>query len=224
MNNTQLARHHMIDGQLEPNRVLRPEVIAAMGVTPRERFVPASYRQCAYIDEDIPLGHGRFMMQPMTLAQLIQALDVKPGDKALVVAGNTGYSAVILAQLGAKVTVVEEQRELADFSRQALAEMGFDTIKVQTSALYNGCSAAAPFDVILIDGAVEAVPAKLLEQLAEGGRLATVESNANPMSLVAGMGRSVLWRKEKGLLNKRIMDDASVPVIASFVTEKRFTL
>lgn len=224
MNNPQLARHHMIDGQLEPNLVLRPEVIAAMGVTPRERFVPAAYRQCAYIDEDIPLGHGRYMMEPMVLGQLIQALEVQQGDKALVVAGNTGYSAVILAQLGASVLVVEEQRELADFSRQALAEMGLDNVKVQTSALKNGCPASAPYDVILVDGAVEEVPAALIDQLAEGGRLAVVENHPNPSGLVAGMGSIVLIRKTHGMTCKHVIDDVSVPVIPSFRKESGFTL
>ncbi len=224
MNNPQQARHHMIDGQLEPNLVLRPEVIAAMGVTPRERFVPAAYRQCAYIDEDIPLGHGRYMMEPMVLGQMIQALQVQQGDKALVIAGNTGYSAVILAQLGADVLVVEEQRELADFSRQALAEMGLEKIKVQTSALKTGCPINAPYDAILIDGAVEAVPDTLIDQLAEDGRLAVVENHPNPSGLVAGMGDILLIRKEHGMVCRHVIDDVSVPVIPAFRKKPEFML
>lgn len=223
MNNTQVARHHMIDGQLEPNRVIREDVIAAMGITPRERFVPVAYRQCAYLDEDIPLGHGRYLMEPRAIAWLIQALDLTPGEKVLVVAGNTGYSAVILAQIGCKVIVVEEQRELADFSRQALAEMGLATIKIQTVALYKGSASDAPFDAILIDGAVELIPDNLVSQLRDGGRMALIEGHRGASRLIAGMGQAVLCRKINGQLTHEVLGNVSVPVIPSLTREQKFT-
>lgn len=224
MNNPQVARHHMIDGQLEPNRVIREDVIAAMGVTPRERFVPVAYRQCAYLDEDIPLGHGRYLMEPRVLARLVQALDIKQDEKALVLGGNTGYSAVILIQLGCKVVVVEEQRELADFSRQALAEMGMSSVKIQTSALCNGCPADGPFDIILVDGGVESVPECLVNQLAEGGRMALVVGAHSTSGLVAGVGRAMVLRKQGGVINSEVLGDASVPIIPSLMKEQKFAL
>ncbi len=216
MDIARVARHNMIDGQLEPNQVLDVRLIAAMGVTPREAFVGAAYAGAAYVDDNIPLEGGRYLMQPVVLGRLIQAADVQAGDKVLVVGGNTGYSSVVLAQLGCRVVMVEEQRELADRARRIMADMGITTVEIQTSALHSGYAAHAPYDAMLIDGAIEEVPHALADQLVEGGHLVSVRSLACRPGAQAGLGRAVCLTKIDGALCEVALFDASVPVIPSF--------
>lgn len=178
-----LPRHKMIDGQLEPNRVLDSAVLAAMGVVPREIFMPENYRQAAYLDEMVPLGKGRYVSSPLTLGHLLQALEVEAGQKTMVVAAGTGYGAAVLHQLGCQVHAVEESQDLANKSRQLLMENGFKDIQVFTASLPVGVPSHAPYDRILIDGALPQQPESLLQQLCpEGGRLCYVlAENAAPL-------------------------------------------
>jgi protein-L-isoaspartate(D-aspartate) O-methyltransferase len=105
-----LARRNMIDGQLRPNRVTNAQLLAAIGELPRERFLPEATRSVAYADDDVPLGNGRYLMEPMVLARLIQALQPRPEDRAMVVASGPGYGAALLARLVHSVIVVERTR------------------------------------------------------------------------------------------------------------------
>ncbi len=224
MMNTQMARHNMIDGQLEPNQVTDPRIIAALGVTPREQFVPEIYAANAYVDDNIPLGSGRFLMQPVALGRLLQAAQIEVGTKVLVVAGNTGYSAAVLAQLGCQVTMVEEQRELADRARRILSDMGVRQVEILTAALHSGDPAHAPYEVILIDGAVEIVPDALKQQLAEGGRLVTLVAAASGPEQQGVMARAVLLQRLQAQFAQIILFDAAVPVIPALKAHSDFTL
>lgn len=223
MNVSQAARYHMIDGQLEPNQVLEEHIVAAMSVTPREAFVPEAYQANAYVDDNIPLGQGRYLMAPVVFGRLLQAAAVDPGDKVLVVGGATGYSATVIAQLGAKVVVVEEQRELADKARQVLAEKGQGGVEIKTSALYLGCESGGPYDVIFVDGAVSEVPEGLFKQLAEGGCLVTVRNVTRRPGEDVGLGRAVRFTQTSDGLVEDALFDANVPVISVFKQKENFT-
>ena len=170
-----LARRNMIDGQLRPNRVTNAQLLAAIGDLPRERFLPEGLRSVAYADDDVPLGNGRFLMEPMVLARLIQTLQPQPEDRALVVASGRGYGAALLARLVKSVVAVESDAGAGRCGRADRQGAGHHRHRSRsTGKMEEGCAGRGPYDVILIEGAVQQVPPAILEQLAEGGRLGTV--------------------------------------------------
>ena len=225
MDYSQTARHNMIDGQLAPGTAVDPKVTAAFGVTPREKFVPEIYQNCAYADEDLPLGNGRYLMQPLTLGLMLQEAQIKEGDNTLVIGGSTGYSSLVLSHLGCKVTMVEEQRELADAARRIFSDLGAGQIKVQMGGLQAGHKAGAPYDVILVDGAAEYVPDALVKQLGDDGRLLVVLcKNKAGTPNVAGVGQITVMTKQGDQLNSRVVGDASVPTLPPFKKDDTFAL
>jgi protein-L-isoaspartate(D-aspartate) O-methyltransferase len=163
-------RSAMVDCQLRTNDVIDPAVVAAMGGVPRERFVPAALAPVAYIDRPIALNAARRMNAPLVTARLIVAADVgaeaAPAPRVLLIGAGMGYAAAVLAAMGASVTAVECDAELAAAAAERLADSG---VTVVTGPLEAGAAAGAPYDRIIIDGAAEVIPAALTDQLAEGG-------------------------------------------------------
>lgn len=168
------ARNCMVDSQIRPNKVTDPRITAAMRRLPRERFLPPRLAALAYADEDVPLGAGRVMMQPLVIARLVQLTAVAGGQRALVVAAGTGYGAAVLAACGARVTALEEALPLLAIAHAILGEVapGVDLVSGPLAA---GWPPRAPYDVILIEGAVRAIPPAIGAQLhPEIGRLVAV--------------------------------------------------
>ena len=213
-----LARRNMVDGQLRPNRVTNAQLLAAIGDLPRERFLPAGLQSVAYADDDVPLGNGRFLMEPMVLARLIQALQPQPEEKALVVACGHGYGAALLSRLVKSVVAVESDPTLAGVAEQTIRDLGIANIDLTVARSEAGAAAGAPYDAILIEGAVQEIPRTILEQLAEGGRLTTVV--AAP-SGVLGVAQLVV--KEGGVTSGRPLFDAGTPALPGFARPARFT-
>jgi len=213
-----LARRNMVDGQLRPNRVTNAQLLAAIGDLPRERFLPAGLRSVAYADDDVPLGNGRFLMEPMVLARLIQTLQPLPGDKALVVASGAGYGAALLARLVKTVVAVESDASLAGSAEQTIGNLGITNVQTVVGKMEEGWAAQASYDVILIEGAVQKVPEAILEQLAEGGRLGTVIAAPTGM-----LGVAQLVVKEGGVTSGRPLFDAGTPPLPGFAAPPRFT-
>jgi len=174
------ARRHMVDGQVRPSDVTDLRIITAMLEIPRENFVPEKSRGLAYLDLDLGLGAAgaptRSMMKPMVLSKLIQALDIDATDKILIVGAATGYSAAIIARMAAEVVALEQDEALARMAQAALS--GLATVKVVTGPLTAGYAAGAPYDAILVEGAVEELPDAFRAQLKEGGRLVCVLGTA----------------------------------------------
>ncbi|WP_431284437.1 protein-L-isoaspartate O-methyltransferase family protein [Humitalea sp. 24SJ18S-53] len=169
------ARKFMVDGQLRPNRVTDARLLATMGSVPREAFLPPALSARAYLDGDVRFGGGRGLMEPRIIARLIQSLAVRPGDRVLVVGAGTGYGAAVLAGLGARVVAVEPEPQLLAIARPALATLTApDAVQIVQGAPADGYAEAGPYDAILVEGAVPALPEALTSQLAEGGRLAAV--------------------------------------------------
>ncbi len=213
------ARRWMVDGQLRPSRVTDPRILSAMMDLPRERFVPAAALARAYADRDIALPRGRAIMKPMVLARLVQLLGLRPGDRALVVGPGTGYGTAVAARTGAHVTAVEEDPELAAAATSALAEtVGAAAVKVVQGPLIQGWPGAAPYDAILIEGAVPQVPEAISAQLVEGGRLATVIAEAGRAP------RAVLGRRVGGTFSLTDAFDAAATPIPAFAPEPGFVL
>jgi protein-L-isoaspartate(D-aspartate) O-methyltransferase len=219
-----LARRNMVDSQLRPNRVTSSQLLAVMGDLPRERFLPEALRAVAYADDDVPLGGGRYLMEPMVLARLIQALQAGQTDRALVVASGRGYGAALLARLVKAVTAVESDRALAAAAEQTAKELAVTNITQVVGPLEQAAIANAPYDVILIEGAVQLVPQAIFDQLADGGRLTTVIAGAPAAPAAPGaLGVAQLFIKEGGVASGRPLFDAGTPSLPGFAPPPRFT-
>jgi protein-L-isoaspartate(D-aspartate) O-methyltransferase len=204
------ARSNMVESQIRTNKVTDPHLLDAFETTPRERFVPEPLRGIAYVDQDVALGGERFVMEPMVLARLLQAARPGPGDVALDLGCGSGYATAILSRLVATVVALEVDAALAAAANQTLDELEIDNALVVEGQLAEGYPKQAPYNVILLNGAVSEVPLAIADQLAEGGRLVTV------VSVGAGLGRATLMRRDSGVISSRILCDASVPVLPGF--------
>lgn len=214
-------RQSMVDSQIRANDVTDQRILAAMLELPRERFAPEGRRGLAYIDDDLPIREattgkpGRYLMEPMVLAKLVQALDINSEDKVLDVGTATGYSAALLGRLAGRVVALEEDSELAAAAAKLLAELGAAKVKVVTGALAAGWLAGCPYDAILLDGSVEIVPETLLNQLAEGGRLGAVIRTG-------AASRATIYTRVAGSVTARPIFDAVVPQLPGFAAPKTF--
>jgi protein-L-isoaspartate(D-aspartate) O-methyltransferase len=175
-------------------------------------------RGVAYIDEDLPIGGSRYLMQPMVVARLLQTAAVERKDTALVVGAGVGYEAALLSLLARNVIALEEDAELARLGRSALVEHGIASVTYVEAPLRAGHRQRAPYDVILFGGAVTEIPTEINGQLAEGGRLAAV------LRLVAaGVGRATMVVRTGGVLAQRVIFDAATPLLPGFVPKPAFT-
>jgi protein-L-isoaspartate(D-aspartate) O-methyltransferase len=213
------ARRMMVDSQLRTFDVNDIPLLDAMDDVPRERFVLPGREQLAYIDQDIPVGDGaerRYMLSPMIQARMIQALGIEPGNRVLDVACGRGYSSAVLARLGAQVTALESDEALATAARDCLAAAGAGAVAVRFGALDHGCRENAPYDAILVNGAVEVRPEGLLRQLAEGGRLVCVKGRGRA-------ARATLYVRSGDTFGERALFDAAAPLLAPFQVKPGFT-
>lgn len=202
------AREAMVENQLRPQGVTDAAVLDAMGRIPRERFLPSHTRPLAYVDRAVGIGAGRFLVAPAVLGQLLAQVAPQRGQRALVIGAGTGYSAAVLAAIGAEVTAVESAPELIEAARQ-------EGIAVTEAPLETGCARDGPYDLILIDGAVEFVPDAIVDQLADGGRLGTAIVDR-------GVTRLVVGRKVGKAFGYLSIGDAGVPVLPGFSRPKAF--
>lgn len=178
-------RRAMVESQLRTNDVNDTAVIRAILSVPREAFVPAERRDAAYIDRAVPLTAGRALNPPLATARLLTRAEVAPGESVLLIGAATGYAAALLAELGARVTLVESDAGLVAAARDALA--GRAGIEIVEGPMEAGAPAGAPYDVLFIDGAVEVLPDALSGQLRIGGRAVFARLDAGVTRLCAGV-------------------------------------
>ncbi|WP_341703884.1 protein-L-isoaspartate O-methyltransferase [Ferrovibrio sp.] len=205
------ARRYMVLTQLRPNKVIDEQVIAAMAEVPREQFVPKAYRGVAYMDEDVAVAPGRFLMEPMILGRLLQEAEIAPSDTALVVGSATGYDVAVLSRLASTVIGLEADPALVAQAGQVLEQLGNVNAVMVEGPLAAGLPKQGPFNVILLAGAVPEIPPALLDQLAEGGRLIGVVRAAE-----SPIGQAVIVRRTAGVLAERVLFDAGTPVLPGF--------
>jgi len=209
------ARRHMVDGQIRTADVSNPNLLAAMQTVPRELFVPPAMAAQAYCDGDVSLGHGRALLRPIVLGKLIQGVDLRPRDHVLDIGCGTGYSAAVLAQMGATVVALEEDPDLARHAEAALAKTNSEQVTVVRGPLTAGWPAAAPYDLILLDGAVEVAPDSLGRQLKPTGRLAAVFGRGPA-------AKAMIYRLSEGHLLGRPIFDAAAPLLPGFSAPPAF--
>ncbi|HUC12221.1 MAG TPA: protein-L-isoaspartate O-methyltransferase [Stellaceae bacterium] len=211
------ARTHMIDSQIRPNKVTDDRLLDALAQIRRELFVPAHLQPVAYIDEDLAIGRGRYLMEPMVAARLIQAASVQRTDMALVVGAGSGYEAAVLSKLARAVVAVEEDEELARMARAALVEENIASVSVVEGRLRDGYRQRAPYDVILFGGAVAEVPSEIVGQLAEEGRLVVVVKAEG-----VGIGRAILMTRTGGVVGRRVLFDAAISLLPGLEPKPAF--
>ncbi len=221
MTDFQVARRMMVDGQVRVNDVTDLRIVAAMLALPRERFVPAAKAALAYLDADVAVANApdgapaRWLLKPMVLAKLVQAAAVAEEDRVLVVGAASGYSAALLGRLAASVDALEEDPALVRLARAQLSAAAAENVAVVSGPLAQGWPAGAPYDVILIDGAVEILPQALGRQLADGGRLVCVRGSGHA-------GKAMVYRAAGGELSGRPVFDAAAPLLPGFARPKSF--
>jgi protein-L-isoaspartate(D-aspartate) O-methyltransferase len=211
-------RRAMVDAQVRANDVTDLRIVASMLETPRERFVPTSLSSFAYIDDDLLVKEGppaRYLMEPMVLAKLLQAAEIGPDALVLDVGAATGYSTAVLARLAGQVMALEEEAELASEGSNLLVELGLLNAAFVQGPLTAGWPAESPYDVILLNGAVDSAPEALLGQLKPGGRLVAVVGRGRA-------GRATIFTNTSGGVGSRVVFDAAVPVLPGFEARPGF--
>ncbi len=204
------ARQNMVDCQVRPSDVTDIRIIDAMLDVPREVFVPQHQRPLAYLDLDLDVSDGasakRFLIKSMVTARMLQAAEIGDTDRILVVGCATGYTAAVVAKFAGQVTATESEPSLVAKANSVLAELGLGNVTVRTAGAAEGYPAAAPYDVIILNGATEIVPERLYRQLREGGRLVGVFAMTQPP-------RATIVTHSHDDFGSRPLFDATAPVL-----------
>jgi protein-L-isoaspartate(D-aspartate) O-methyltransferase len=215
MNVSKIARRNMVLCQVTPNKVTDERLISAMLETPRELFVPTALKGVAYIDEDLPISSGRFIMEPTALARLIQLADVSNDDTVLDIGCGSGYSSFILANMADNVTSLEQEEELRALLSQAISATGVKNIRIVQGQHADGHADNGLYNVIFIGGLVDFLPSELANQLKEGGRIITVAKED-------GVSRALVLQKTKNGLIKNFDFEVNVKKIPGFGKKTEF--
>jgi protein-L-isoaspartate(D-aspartate) O-methyltransferase len=209
------ARHWMVEAQARTADVTDPLLVSALRRLPREAFAPAGRESLAYADLELEVAPGRTLMRPRDIAKLLQALEIKPGEKVLEIAGATGYGAAVAAAIGAKVVALESNPELGRAAQAAFERAGVASIVSAITPTIEGWLDAAPYDAIFLNGSAEFVPDAWVQQLAEGGRLGVIVRNGP-----AGSAR--LYVRTGGTTAYRTIFDAAPPVAPGLAQAAQF--
>jgi len=217
MSDYSTRRTMMVDTQVRPSDVTKFPIIEAMLHVPREAYVPDSKRDEAYVSENVALGASRVMLEPRTFAKLLDGLDIGPDETVLDIGCGLGYSTAILARLAEAVVAVEEDAEMAAEAQQTLSSNDVDNAAVIEGVLAEGAAKHGPYDVIVVEGAVEQVPAPILTQLKDGGRIGCI-------FMEGALGVARIGYKIDGEVTWRFAFNASAPVLPGFQAHKGFVL
>lgn len=212
-----MRRTTMVDCQVRTSDVTKFPVIDAMLTIPREDFVPVDQREAAYLGENLPISKNRVLLEPRSLSKLLDALDVQPNDLVLDLGCGLGYSSAVIALLAEAVVAVEDDETMAADAQARLSEGGIDNAAVITADLASGAAKHGPYDVIVVQGAVEQFPDSLLTQLKEGGRVGCIfmEGSLGIARIGYKSPRGVTWRDAF---------NASAPVLPGFGKSYEFAL
>lgn len=208
-------RTMMVDTQVRPSDVTKFPIIDAMLKVAREDFVPATKREAAYLGENLDLGQGRVLLDPRTLAKMLDALAIENNELVLDVGCAMGYSAAVIAHMSEAVVAVEADESMATEAQEALSAAGADNAAVHVGPLAEGAPQHGPYDVILVQGGVADVPETLTAQLKDGGRIAC-------LFMVGALGEVRIGHKHGGKISWRMSFNAAAPVLDGFQKENAF--
>ena len=210
-------RTMMVDTQVRPSDVTKFPIIDAMLSVPRELYVPREQAEAAYISENVPISPGRVVLEPRTLSKMLDGLNIEADELVLDIGAGYGYSSAVVAHMAEAVVAVEDDETLAGEAQTILSEQGADNVILHVGPLTEGASQHGPYDVILIQGAVEQIPDAILDQLKEGGRIGC-------LFMEGALGVVRIGYKIDGDLTWRFAFNASAPVLPGFAKEAAFTL
>ncbi|KCV81563.1 protein-L-isoaspartate(D-aspartate) O-methyltransferase [Actibacterium atlanticum] len=210
-------RRMMVDTQVRPSDVTKFPIIDAMLSVQREMFVPAETREAAYVSENVGLGNGRVVLEPRTLAKMLDVLDIQPDELVLDLGCGLGYSSAVIARLAEAVVAVEEDASMASEAQDLLSQAGIDNVAVIEGEMAAGASKHGPYDVITVQGAVEHIPDAVTDQLRDGGRIVA-------LFMDGALGVCRIGYKIDGVMNWRFAFNASAPVLPGFERQRAFVL
>ncbi len=217
MTDYKMRRQIMVDTQIRPSDVTKFPVIDAFLSIPREKFVPDGKREAAYIGENLQIGQSRVILDPRTLAKLLEALDVQKDELVLDIGTGLGYSSAIISLIAEVVIAVEDDSSLASEAEEILSEIGADNVVVQVSKLKDGAPEHGPYDVVILQGGVEEIPGSILKQLKNGGRVGAI-------FIEEGLGTAKIGFKLRDKINWRYSFNAAAPILKGFFKQKDFAL
>ncbi|WP_020591843.1 protein-L-isoaspartate O-methyltransferase family protein [Kiloniella laminariae] len=222
MVNFQQARVNMVNSQLRTNKVTHAGVLDAFETVAREEFVPEASKSVAYVDEDLAVGHGRYLMEPMVLARMLQIIEPQAHETALVVGAATGYAATVLSKLVNAVIALESEESLVAGMNETFSQQGAENAVAVAGALNEGYAKQAAYDLIVLGGAVAEISAPLFDQLAEKGRLIAVVQD-NKARNKQDLGHVTVFEKHVGQVSSRIVFDANTPLLPGFEPKAVFS-
>ena len=217
MTDFKTRRKIMVDTQIRPSDVTKFPIIDAFLSIPREKFVPDGKREAAYIGENFQRGQSRVILDPRTLAKLLEALDVQKDELVLDIGTGLGYSSAIISLIAELVIAVEDDSNLTGEAEEILSEIGADNVVVQLGKLEDGAPEHGPYDIIILQGGVEEIPGSILKQLKNGGRVGAI-------FIEEGLGTAKIGFKLRDKINWRYSFNASAPVLPGFFKQKDFAL
>ncbi|WP_208350748.1 protein-L-isoaspartate O-methyltransferase family protein [Pseudaestuariivita rosea] len=210
-------RRMMVDTQVRPSDVTKFPIIDAMLSVPRELYVPDSQRETAYIGENLELSDDRVLLEPRTLAKILDGLNIEPDELVLDLGCGLGYSTALIAHMAEAVVAVEEDNAMAETAQATLLDQGIDNAAVLQGPLDQGAVKHGPFDVITIQGGVQEVPQTILDQLKNNGRIAAIFMDG-------ALGQVKIGYKNDGLVSWRFIFNAGAPILGGFWKTQSFQL
>jgi protein-L-isoaspartate(D-aspartate) O-methyltransferase len=213
----QTRRKTMVDTQIRPSDVTKFPIIEAFLSVPREKFVPDGKREAAYIGENFKIGQSRVILEPRTLAKLLDALDIRNDELVLDIGPGLGYSSAVISPMAEVVIAVEDDSSMANEAEEILTEVGADNVVIQIGKLEDGAPEHGPYDVIILQGGVEKIPSSILNQLKNGGRVGAI-------FVEEGLGTAKIGFKLNDKINWRYSFNAAAPVLPGFFKQKDFVL
>ena len=217
MTDYKMRRQIMVDTQVRPSDVTKFPIIDALLNVPREKFVPDGNREAAYIGENLSIGPNRVILEPRTLAKLLDVLDIKNNELVLDIGSGLGYSSAVISRMAELVIAVEQDKGFATEAEEILSEVGADNVVVQVNKLEDGAPQHGPYDVIILQGGVEEIPLSILNQLKNGGRIGAV-------FIEEGLGTARIGYKLNNNITWRYSFNAAVPILEGFLKQKDFVL
>ena len=207
----------MVDTQIRPSDVTKFPIIEAFLSVPREKFVPDGKREAAYIGENFKISQSRVILEPRTLAKLLDALDIRNDELVLDIGPGLGYSSAVISPMAEVVIAVEDDSSMANEAEEILTEVGADNVVIQIGKLEDGAPEHGPYDVIILQGGVEKIPSSIFKQLKNGGRVGAI-------FVEEGLGTAKIGFKLNDKINWRYSFNATAPVLPGFFKQKDFVL